>query len=421
MKNGFSVVLLAAGMSSRFWPLYEKFALPMFGKPLILHEIDHIQRLRPKGIVVVANESNVSMLRSILGKQYKLVDLVVQKGEGQGAALVAAAEKIYGPTLIVNSSDVYSFELLDQLVAKWQKQRGMLITARKVTHYYPGGYLKLHENGSVERIIEKPDPADVPSDLVRVVAEMAPSLQELADAYLPDDDPKEGEVAILNRLISKGHTCDTFVTNEFWTPIKYPWHLLDVLEYFLGILTPQRGKNLVLADNVHISGTVYLGDNVKIFENTKITGPCYIGNNTIIGNNNIIRASHIGANCVTGFNTDITRSYIGDNCWFHSNYIGDSVLEGNVSLGSGTVLANFRFDEGEIYSTVKEERVNTKRTKLGAIIGKNVRVGVNTSIMPGIKIGTNSLISAGIVVDCDIAENTFCYGKTELVLKKNER
>jgi acetyltransferase-like isoleucine patch superfamily enzyme len=41
--------------------------------------------------------------------------------------------------------------------------------------------------------------------------------------------------------------------------------------------------------------------------------------------------------------------------------------------------------------------------------------------MPGIKIGTNSLISAGIVVDCDIAENTFCYGKTELVLKKNER
>ena len=44
---------------------------------------------------------------------------------------------------------------------------------------------------------------------------------------------------------------------------------------------------------------------------------------------------------MTGFNTDITRSYIGDNCWFHSNYIGDSVLEGNVSMGSGAAIGKF--------------------------------------------------------------------------------
>ena len=48
--------------------------------------------------------------------------------------------------------------------------------------------------------------------------------------------------------------------------------------------------------------------------------------------------------------------------------------------------------------------MNSKRTKLGAIIGSHVRIGVNTSIMPGIKIGTNSMIGAGLRIDRDIPD-----------------
>ncbi len=156
-----------------------------------------------------------------------------------------------------------------------------------------------------------------------------------------------------------------------------------------------------------------------IFENTKIVGPCYIGPDTIIGNNNIIRQSHIAGGCVTGFNTDITRSYIGDACWFHSNYIGDSVLEGNVSMGSGSVLANLRLDEGTIWSEVGGTRINTMRTKLGTIIGRDVRIGVNTSVMPGVKIGSQSFIGAGTIIDKDISDASFCMAKSTYTLTKN--
>ena len=175
-------------------------------------------------------------------------------------------------------------------------------------------------------------------------------------------------------------------------------------------------RNIVI-----LEGPVRIGNNVKVFENTKIVGPTYIGDNTIIGSNNIIRESMIGQHCVTGFNTDIARSYIGDNCWFHSNYIGDSVLEGNVGVGAGTVLANFRLDEGEIQSSIVGNRVNTNRNKLGAMIARDVRIGVNTSIMPGVKIGTNSLIGAGLVIDQDVPEHSFCMGKQPFEIKKNTR
>ena len=82
------------------------------------------------------------------------------------------------------------------------------------------------------------------------------------------------------------------------------------------------------------------------------------------------------------------------------------MIEGDVSMGSGTVCANLLLDRGEIASMVRENRINTRRTKLVAPIGKNVRIGVNTSIMPGVKIGSDSMVGAGLVVNHDIPNDS---------------
>jgi bifunctional UDP-N-acetylglucosamine pyrophosphorylase/glucosamine-1-phosphate N-acetyltransferase len=86
------------------------------------------------------------------------------------------------------------------------------------------------------------------------------------------------------------------------------------------------------------------------------------------------------------------------------------VLEGNVSMGSGSVLANLRLDEGEITSTIATEKVTTGKTKLGAMIGEHVRIGVNTSTMPGVKIGSGSMIGAGLTIAQDIPNQSFVQG-----------
>jgi bifunctional UDP-N-acetylglucosamine pyrophosphorylase/glucosamine-1-phosphate N-acetyltransferase len=96
-------------------------------------------------------------------------------------------------------------------------------------------------------------------------------------------------------------------------------------------------------------------------------------------------------------------------------------LEENISMGSGSVLANLRLDEQGIYSHIKGERLMTDKNKLGAIIGKNVRIGVNTSVMPGVKIGPDSMIGAGLTISQDIPESSFVTGKTELTIEKNKK
>lgn len=95
------------------------------------------------------------------------------------------------------------------------------------------------------------------------------------------------------------------------------------------------------------------------------------------------------------------------------------MLEGNVSLGSQAVLANLRLDEGPIFSTIKDKKEPTGRNKLGVIMGSNIRVGIHASIMPGVKIGSDSFIASGALISSDVSSGSYVETKQEIVIKRN--
>jgi len=115
--------------------------------------------------------------------------------------------------------------------------------------------------------------------------------------------------------------------------------------------------------------------------------------------------SHIGADCVVGYSTEVKGSYIGDGCWFHSSYIGDSIIADGCSFAAGTVLANFRLDEKNISVRVGDEVVDTGLDKLGAIIGSNSKTGIHAGIMPGIRVGPNSFVGPHVCLISDLGPN----------------
>lgn len=397
-------VVLAGGVGKRWWPLATyKSLFPFAGKPAITYILEQLSLAGVKEAIVVTSPGDREAMSRLSVAGVTITVVVQQTPNGMAGAVLAAKDAIrQRPMVVLNAADLVDSSLFEILRPEIAKQKPFII-GKKVTEYFDAGYLKLRGE-NVAAIIEKPGKGNEPSDYVNLVFHYFPDstlfLKALETIASDRDDVYE------HALSSVLKTIDFHVVRYegIWVPLKYPWHVLDFMDVVLERLTPRKGNNVELRNNVVIEGNVVFGDNVKVFENTKIVGPCYIGADTIIGNNNIIRGSHIGARCVTGFNTDITRSYIGDNCWFHSNYIGDSVIEGDVSMGSGTVCANLRLDRGEIASIVGDNRINTRRRKLGALIGKNVRIGVNTSVMPGVKIGSDSIVGAGIVVNRDIPD-----------------
>ena len=89
----------------------------------------------------------------------------------------------------------------------------------------------------------------------------------------------------------------------------------------------------------------------------------------------------------------------------HHNYVGDSVIGEDCNLGAGTKIANLRLDKRKIEINGQE----TDRYKLGAILGDQVKSGINASINVGSFIGNGSLIGPGALVSGTLLPNSIVF------------
>ena len=190
------------------------------------------------------------------------------------------------------------------------------------------------------------------------------------------------------------------------------------MEYFLAKQKPKISKKAKIAKSAVIEGNVVIEDGVKIFDHSAIIGPCYIGKNAVIANNSLVRNSIINENSVVGYSTEVARSYLANNVWTHHNYMGDSIIDEGTTFGAGTITGNLRFDNGAVYVNIKGERIRSSMEKLGGIIGKNCKFGINVSIMPGKKIGKNCLIGPHSYINQDIADDSFVYQQSDIKICK---
>jgi bifunctional UDP-N-acetylglucosamine pyrophosphorylase/glucosamine-1-phosphate N-acetyltransferase len=63
--------------------------------------------------------------------------------------------------------------------------------------------------------------------------------------------------------------------------------------------------------------------------------------------------------------------------------------------------------------TVKDEIVDSGRKKLGAILGDDVKTGINALLMPGVKVGTNSWVGPNFTVNRDLPADTVALLKQD--------
>jgi bifunctional UDP-N-acetylglucosamine pyrophosphorylase/glucosamine-1-phosphate N-acetyltransferase len=156
--------------------------------------------------------------------------------------------------------------------------------------------------------------------------------------------------------------------------------------------------------NVTLKGAVAIGKNTVVKSGAYIVGPVIIGEGCEIGPNCYIRPSTtIGDNCHIGAATEVKNSIIMNGSKIpHLNYVGDSIIGEGCNLGAGTKIANLRLDK----QNIRVNNIDTKRRKLGAIIGDNVETGINVSINVGSVIGNSAFIGPGAVVSGTVLPNS---------------
>lgn len=175
----------------------------------------------------------------------------------------------------------------------------------------------------------------------------------------------------------------------------------------------QFGDNVEIDINVIFEGSVVLGSNVKI-------GPHSIIKDSVIGDNVEIKAytlveeANIGANSfagpycrirpgtIVGENVqlgnflEIKNTTIGDGCRInHMTFLGDAVLEKQVTLGAGLITCNY---DGQ----------TTHQT----IIKENAFVGSGTNLIAPLEVGKGATIGAGSTITKNVESNSLTLART---------
>lgn len=417
------VLLMAGGRSTRLWPISDKILLKFCGKTLFQHQVEGLLEAGFSDFVVVGNQFNLEKLQGIsknLKGNFVFVEQV-DLDSGMAGNLLAAKEIIgLSSTLIVSTNDIVDRSIFAKIHQKTESTHAFsLIVGKRVTSYFPGGYLVL--NGEqITGFFEKPGEGNEPSDLVNLVIHWHRDFAELCRVIETTDHDSDGRYEeALNHLIQSKKSIEVVPYEGFWQAIKYPWHILSLQERFLSSLKKSIHPSAQIAESAVIRGEVVIEEGVKIFDHATIVGPAYIGKNSVIANGSLVRESMIGERSVVGFSTEIARSYLADHVWTHKNYIGDSVIDENVSFGSHTATGNLRFDEKEVQVLIKGQKVGSGRVKLGVFVGKGVRTAINVSLMPGALIGENSWISANTSVENSIPEKSFVKNSSSPEILEN--
>ncbi|MCJ7515807.1 MAG: sugar phosphate nucleotidyltransferase, partial [Dehalococcoidia bacterium] len=401
-------VFLCGGIGKRMFPITEdKFLLKFLGKTLLQIQLEMARQAGLSNFLIVCNPYNVEQIEKIAGivSGIKFKPVLQKQPRGIADALESAAPFLDEDILLINPNDIFAASAYTSLLQEAKRKSAVsYMLGYHTNSYFPGGYLVINKANELEQIVEKPQPGREPSRLVNILVHLHTDSRRLLE-YIEQVKTTKDDVyeCALDNLARAGHKIKVIPYNDFWAPVKYPWHIFDAVKYMLDMSQPKISRSASISAKATIEGKVIIGDGVRVLENAVIRGPAYIGAGSMIGNNVLVRDySHIGADCVIGYGTEVKSSFIGDGCWVHSSYIGDSIIGKGCSFGAGTVLANFRFDEQNISVTIGNEAIDTGRDKLGAIIGDDCKTGINASVMPGIKIGPNSTVGSHVCLTKDL-------------------
>lgn len=405
-------IILSAGEGTRMRPLTltkPKTMLPVAGKPIIQYNIESLRDSGVTDILLIVNYKE-SMVRDYFkdGKDLGVnISYKTQKELSGTANAIGYGEDFVDEEFIVLNGDIIlDNELIMSIIDSYSKNTpDTLMVLTEVENPTLFGVVEL-EGNIVKKIIEKPTLEEAPSNYVNTGIYIFN--KDIFKKIAKTGKSTRGEYEITDSLamqIEDGKTILGFKSNKRWLDVGRPWELIEINEYFLkSVKTNIKGK---VEPGAHIHGNIHLGEGSVIRSGVYITGYVYIGENCDIGPNCYIRgSSYFGDNVNVGNAVEVKNSIIMDNTNVnHLSYVGDSVIGSNCNIAAGTNVANLRFDNETVKTTVKDEKIDSGRRKLGAIFGDSVKTGINSSFSPGVKVGFNSSIGSDVLLYEDIGSN----------------
>ena len=215
----------------------------------------------------------------------------------------------------------------------------------------------------------------------------------------------------VKELYDLSHT----LAGDYLTQFTYPWEALAGISDLILTLGPALG-----ADYESPAPDVWVHKTARVAPTAFLGGPCIIGPDTEVRHGAFIRGSAlVGAGCVVGNSVELKNVILFDGVQTpHYNYVGDSILGYKSHMGAGSITSNVKSDKLPVVVRCGQERMDTGRKKVGAMLGDFVEVGCNSVLNPGTVIGRHSIIYPTSCVRGVLAENSIHKNDGTVITRK---
>jgi UDP-N-acetylglucosamine diphosphorylase/glucosamine-1-phosphate N-acetyltransferase len=404
-------VVLAAGKGVRLWPLTEKRSkhmIPLAGRPVIEHVISAIKSSGIRSLVLVAAYQE-ELIRKHLGDGGKWgvkIQYVHQSDISGTASAVSVTRKYVGDHdfLVVYGDVIVNPAAIKRVMEVYEKSdKKPTLGLVPVTRPQSYGMARISGEWLTE-IVEKPEPASSPTNLANTgIYMLKPSIFDYLDATT-QSVRREFELTDTVSSLARTGTAIAWarIDPSEWQDIGRPWDLLSANSNMLARTRRSIGGRV--EKGVTITGRVTVEKGAILRTGTVVEGPAWIGKESVLGPFAHIRSgTSIGRGAVIGNFCEIKNSIIMDRTRIeHLSYVGDSIIGEECNFGAGSMVANLKFSNRTVRMKIRDKLEDTGLRKLGVFTGDNVKTGINSSIMPGVRIASGAVVAAGSVVSQDI-------------------
>jgi bifunctional UDP-N-acetylglucosamine pyrophosphorylase/glucosamine-1-phosphate N-acetyltransferase len=435
------IVILAAGQGTRMRSALPKVLHPVAGKPMLGHVIDTARKLAPRKIHVVIGHGAELVRERLTADDINFVLQSEQLGTGHAVAQALPALQAEKVLILYGDVPLTQVETLTRLLEQANDSQLGLLTVNLAD---PAGYGRIVRNaaGVVQAIVEHKDA----SDAQRAIREGNTGILAVPGKRLGDwlgrlsNSNAQGEyyltdviaMAVADGLVVATETAqdemEVLGANDRIQLAQLERHYQQraarqLMAQGVTLLDPARfdlrgeasvGRDVLIDVNVILEGKVLIEDGVSI-------GPNCVIKDSILRRGAIVKAnSHLegaelgegadcgpfarlrpgarlGAKAHVGNFVELKNAVLGEGAKAgHLSYLGDAEIGARTNIGAGTITCNY-------------DGANKHRT----VMGEDVFIGSNSSIVAPVTLGNGATTGAGSTVTQDVPAAALAVGRAK--------
>lgn len=418
-NSALAIIVLAAGKGSRMKSNLPKVLHKIAGRPMIEWLIETAESLKPEKLIVVGAPDMEGLAEAV--SPYPVVIQEQQRGTADAVKPALGQLKDFdGKVLILMGDEPFIDISVLEAMSEWD---GLSVMAVEQEDPEGKGRIIMNDDGTLAEIVEEKDCTDeqrdvtlcnagnycVPAAKLGIWLDQIDNKNQAGEYYLPDITKIAEKDGVLTYVV-EGETLGSWGVNTRHELAEHEYTAQSILRHIamedgVTMMDPESvtlswdtefGSDVIIEPNVFFGEGVSVGDNVTIHAFSYIEGS-EIENNAEIGPFARIRPRCvIGEGASIGNFIEVNRSTIEAGAKAkHVSYIGDAVIGKKSNIGAGTVIANY---DGFFKHT--------------SVIGENVFIGSNSTIISPVHIGDGAIVAAGSNVTKDMPENSMGIGRS---------